>query len=222
MRCKRSWRMHRLPPIGVIRCKTSQKPEKLGRIQVSRTLLALRTSLSRSRNRNQQRLKPCQRPFPRPPPSPRLLPSGPTREEGTATNPGRPTCPSRSPRFGSGCLATRNPRQPSPANPGRNALQKARASSLSGTNPNRSPARRIGRYPVALASQNRPRRAAKDFPKPTWLTKMMKNHLTQPPFLARIIRATGAGFKGWVNTFDRTPGPPPSGARAAPDAGPTR
>jgi hypothetical protein len=41
--------------------------------------------------------------------------------------------PSRSPRFGSGCLATRNPRQPSLANPGRNALQKGRASSLSGT-----------------------------------------------------------------------------------------
>jgi TPR repeat protein len=54
---------------------------------------------------------------------------------------------------------------------------------------------------VALASQNRPRRAAKDFPKPTWLTKMMKNHLTQPPFLARIIRAAGAGFKGRVNTL---------------------
>ena len=159
MRYKRSWRMHRSAPIGVICCKTSQKPEKLERILVSRTLLALRTSLSRSRNRNQQRPKPCQRPFPqnrrqrtntprlRPPPSRRLLPSGPTREEGTATNPGRPPGPTRSPRFGSGCLATRNPRQPSPANPSR--LQKGRASSLSGTNPNRSAACRIGRYPLS-------------------------------------------------------------------------
>ena len=211
-----------MAPIGVIRCKTSQKPEKLGRIQVSRTLLALRTSLSRSRNRNQQRPKPCQRPFPRLPPSPRLLPSGPTREEGTATNPGRPPGPSRSPRFGSGCLATRNPRQPSPANPGRNALQKGRASSLSETNPNRSPARRIGRYPLALASQNRPGRAAKDFPKLTWLTQ----HDEKPPnattFSGPHHPGGRCGFERLGKHLDRTPGPPPSGARAAPAADPTR
>jgi len=30
---------------------------------------------------------------------------------------------------------------------------------------------------------------------------MMKNHLTQLPFLARTARAAGAGFKGWVNTL---------------------
>jgi hypothetical protein len=150
-----------LAPIGVIHCKTSQKPEKLGRIQVSRTLLTLRTSLSRSRNCNQQRPKPCQRPFPqnrrqrtntprlRPPPSPPLLPSGPTREEGTATNPGRPPGPSRSPRFGSGCLATRKPRTPTPANPGSNALQKGRTSVCPDLT---SPARRIAWYPLALAS----------------------------------------------------------------------
>jgi hypothetical protein len=125
-------------------------------------LLALRTSLSRSRNRNQQRPKPCQRPFPqnrrqrtntprlRPPPSPRLLPSGPTREEGTATNSGRPPGPSRSPRFGRGCLATRNPIQPSPANsqarqtPAVTPYRKGRASSLSGTNPKRSPPQPAG------------------------------------------------------------------------------
>jgi len=54
----------------------------------------------------------------RPPPSPRL-PSDPKREGGMITD------PSRSPHFGSGCLATM---KPSPANPGRNALQKGRAS----------------------------------------------------------------------------------------------
>ena len=30
---------------------------------------------------------------------------------------------------------------------------------------------------------------------------MMKNHLTQLPFLARATRVAGAGFKGWVNTL---------------------
>src|SRR5215469_7451090 len=64
MRCKRSWRTQRLPPVKVIRSKTSQKPKKLGRTQIKRTLLALRISRSRSRNRNQQLRKPCQRPFP--------------------------------------------------------------------------------------------------------------------------------------------------------------
>src|ERR1700686_4849399 len=45
-----------------------------------------------------------------------------------STDSGRPPGPSRSPRFGSGCLATRKPRKPSPANPSSNALQKGRAS----------------------------------------------------------------------------------------------
>src|ERR1700736_1091173 len=44
-----------------------------------------------------------------------------------STDSGRPPGPSRSPRFGSGCLATRKPRKPSPANPSSNALQKGRA-----------------------------------------------------------------------------------------------
>lgn len=30
---------------------------------------------------------------------------------------------------------------------------------------------------------------------------MMKNHRTQPPFLARTSRAAGAGFKGWLKTL---------------------
>src|SRR5580692_13095215 len=34
-----------------------------------------------------------------------------------STDSGSPPGPSRSPRFGSGCLATRKPRKPSPANP---------------------------------------------------------------------------------------------------------
>ena len=33
---------------------------------------------------------------------------------------------------------------------------------------------------------------AKDLPKLTSLTQIMKNHLTQPPFLARVTRAAGA------------------------------
>jgi hypothetical protein len=62
------------------------------------------------------------------PPPPLRLPPGPEHKGGMVTDPNRRPGPSHSLRFGSGCLATRNPRKPSPANPGRNALQKGRAS----------------------------------------------------------------------------------------------
>jgi len=42
---------------------------------------------------------------------------------------------------------------------------------------------------------------AKDFPKLTSLTQIMKNHLTQPPLLARATRAAVAGLQGWVKTL---------------------
>jgi len=100
-----------------------------------------------------------------PPPSPRL-PSGPRREGRTVTDPGRPPAPSRRPHFGSACLATRNPRQPSPANLGSNALQKERA-------PVCPDLTSLARYPLAPTSQNCPPPGSKGFPKTnlTWLTQ---------------------------------------------------
>jgi len=42
---------------------------------------------------------------------------------------------------------------------------------------------------------------AKDFSKLTWLTQLMKNHLTQPSLLAHAARAAVAGLRGWVKTL---------------------
>jgi hypothetical protein len=111
------------------------------------------------------------------PPSPRL-PSGPKREGGMGTDPGRPPGPSRSPRFGSGCLGTRNPRKPSPANPGSNALQKGRASVCLDLI---SPLTGLSACPVPAGpgKPEPPRPGSKGFLKTNQCNRMMKNHLTQ-------------------------------------------
>jgi hypothetical protein len=113
------------------------------------------------------------------------------------TDPGRPPGPSRSPPFGSGCLATR---KPSPANPGSNALQKGRASLCPDLS---SPLTGSSDRPVPAGAckPESPPPGSKGSLKTNLVNRMVKNHLTQPPFLDRAARAAGAGLQGWVETL---------------------
>ena len=180
-----------------------------------------RTAGRRSRTRfRKAAMKGCKGPaarrITRQAPSRRLL-LGPGCDRDTLTDPGR----QRSPRFGSGCLATRKPRKPSPANPGSNALQKGRASVCPDLT---SPLTGSSDRPV-------PAGAGKPDPPPPGSKGSLKTNLVNPndekppnatTFSGPHQPGGRCGVQRLAKNLGRTPGRPPSEARAASAADPTR